>query len=103
MILSTIGQVSADTEIVETVGIIQYRTQEDMNAKGFIASLLPTSKKECPITSAYNYLKEACQRWGGNAVVGIQITTSTATFSNGTFLYTTYTGTAVKTRKITKE
>ncbi|HIW20697.1 MAG TPA: heavy metal-binding domain-containing protein [Candidatus Dorea intestinavium] len=50
------------------------------------------------MTSAYDYLTKTCNRWGGNAVVGIQVTTSIASFSNGTFLYTTYTGTAVKTR-----
>ena len=102
MFFSTVGEVSANTEIVETLGVIQYRTQEDLHEKkkGLIASLMPTEPEECPITTAYDYLERRCRRWGGNAVIGITITTTTASFSNGTFLYTTYIGTAVKIKEI---
>lgn len=100
MELATIGHLSADREIVETLGIVQYRTQESLNAKGLIERFIPTGNRDYTERDAFNYLEQSARRLGGNAVIGLQVSSTTATFSNGTFLYTTYIGTVVRAEKI---
>jgi uncharacterized protein YbjQ (UPF0145 family) len=89
LMLST-NQLPAGTEVKLIYSMIQLSSKIEISSKGLIRSLTEGSKNE---------YQEALEQFGrlapadANAIIGVQISTTTQQFTNGTFLFITYIGT----------
>ena len=72
---------------------IQITKLIEISNKGLIRSLMEKPSNE--YQEAIDALAAAAPK-EANAIIGVQVATSTHTFSNGTFLYLTYIGTPVQ-------
>ena len=76
--------------VKETFGMIQVTGTVEVSSKGMIRGMLQRNKNEYQevIDSFADSAPDEA-----NAILGVQIATSSQQFSNGTFLYVTYIGT----------
>lgn len=76
--------------VKETFGMIQVTGTVEVSNKGIIRGMLQRNKNEYQevIDSFVDSAPDEA-----NAILGVQIATSSQQFSNGTFLYVTYIGT----------
>ncbi|TMP72553.1 hypothetical protein [Pseudoalteromonas sp. S1608] len=76
--------------VKETFGIIQYTGTVEVSHKGLLRGMLERNKNE--YQDVIDAFVNSAPR-ESNAILGVQISTSSQQFSNGTFLYVTYIGT----------
>ena len=76
--------------VKETFGMIQVTGMVEVSNKGMIRGLLERKKNEYQDVID-SFVDSAPVE--ANAILGVQISTSSQQFSNGTFLYVTYMGT----------
>lgn len=74
----------------ETFGMIQVTGTVEVSNKGIIRGMLQRNKNEYQEVID-SFVESAPDE--ANAILGVQIATSSQQFSNGTFLYVTYIGT----------
>lgn len=89
-LLFTTDNLPEDIVVKEVFGLIQVTGTVEVSNKGMIRGLLQRNKNEYQevIDSFVNSAPSE-----SNAILGVQISTSAQSFSNGTFLYVTYIGT----------
>jgi regulator of nucleoside diphosphate kinase len=92
MLLLTTESLPIGLEIKEMFSMVQITKPVEISSKGVIRGLLEAKKNE--YQEALEMLAQVAPS-NANAIVGIKVTTSTQSFSNGTFLYITYIGTPV--------
>ncbi|MBH0077331.1 hypothetical protein I6F48_17555 [Pseudoalteromonas sp. SWYJ118] len=76
--------------VKETFGMIQVTGTVEVSNKGIIRGMLQRNKNEYQEVID-SFVDSAPAE--ANAILGVQIATSSQQFSNGTFLYVTYIGT----------
>jgi len=76
--------------VKETFGMIQVTGTVEVSNKGIIRGMLQRNKNE--YQEVINSFVDTAPH-EANAILGVQIATSSQQFSNGTFLYVTYIGT----------
>ncbi|NBC30227.1 MAG: hypothetical protein GVY29_09595 [Spirochaetes bacterium] len=91
-VLTTTEQPPAGSEIKQVFDMIQVTGSVEISKKGLIRQIKDRKR---------NYYQELLDGFAAiapeeaNAIIGARLATSVATFSNGTFLMMTYTGTPV--------
>lgn len=91
-VLTTTEQPPAGTEVKSVFSMVQVTGSIEISKKGLIQQIKDRKR---------NYYQELVDEFAAsapeeaNAIVGARLATSVATFSNGTFLMMTYTGTPV--------
>ncbi|MFY8325435.1 hypothetical protein [Pseudoalteromonas sp. ZZD1] len=76
--------------VKETFGMIQVTGTVEVSNKGIIRGMLQRNKNE--YQEVIDSFVDSAP-YEANAILGVQIATSSQQFSNGTFLYVTYIGT----------
>jgi len=91
-VLTTTQQFPAGTEVKSVFSMVQVTGSIEVSQKGLIRQIKDRKR---------NYYQELLDGFAAsapeeaNAIIGVQLATSIATFSNGTFLMMTYSGTPV--------
>lgn len=96
MLLLTTHTLPKNIEIEEIIGLVEITTPVKIGEKPSIFNAL--SSKGNDHQDAIENLKKAIRNNGGNAGIGVNLTTATGEFSNGTFLYLSYTATAIRVK-----
>ncbi len=76
--------------VKELFGMVQTTGIVEISKKGFIRGLIEGKKNE--YQKVINAFVNNCPN-EANAILGVQISTSSQQFNNGTFIYVTYIGT----------
>jgi uncharacterized protein YbjQ (UPF0145 family) len=92
MLLLTTQTLPEGLIVKEAFSLVLINQAIEVSSKGFIRGLL--EKKRNEYQEALDYLASQAPK-EANAIIGIQVSTSTQQFSNGTFLYLTAVGTPV--------
>jgi uncharacterized protein YbjQ (UPF0145 family) len=92
MLLLTTSSLPEGFVIKEAFTMVLINKAIEVSNKGIIRSLLEKNQNE--YQEALDFLASQAPK-EANAIIGIQISTSTHQFSNGTFLYLTAVGTPV--------
>ncbi len=89
-ILFSTDQMPVGMEVKQIYSMIQYTGTVELSNKGLIRGLLERNKNEYQeiMNSFINFAPDE-----SNAIIGVQISTSSQSFNNGSFLYITYIGT----------
>lgn len=93
MFFSTTETAAENIKIKNILGVVEYTSVIKISAQGLFDVIKGFNKKS-PELEAKNYLISEVHALGGNALIGLRVDTAIANFSNGTFLYKTYIGTA---------
>lgn len=93
MFFSTTETAAENIKIKKLLGVVEYTSVIKISAQGFF-DVIKGFNKNSPEVEAKKYLISEVHSLGGNALVGLRVDTSIANFSNGTFLYKNYIGTA---------
>lgn len=96
MLLLTTNTIPNDIEIEEICGLVQTTTQIKIGGK---SSLFSGFGKSATTQDAIDDLQSAIKAYGGNAAIGVSISTSIGAFDNGTFLYVAYLATAIRIKE----
>lgn len=91
--LSTMDTPPPGYEIEASMGLVEVTYPIEVSSKGLIRGLLERKRNEHQ--EAVNALERSIPT-GANAVMGIKATSAVQSFDQGTFLYLTYIGTAVR-------
>ncbi len=81
----------SEYRLITNLGVCSSCSTIQLNRKGLIQSLTERNRDEW--AEAYDKFIASAPR-GATIVFGVQVSTATAQFDNGTFLYLTITGTA---------
>ncbi len=92
MLLLTTDRLADGYEIEEMYSMVQITKMIEVSNKGMVRNFLERDRNE--YQEALNFLASSAPS-EANAIIGIQATSSTQQFSNGTFLYLTYIGTPI--------
>lgn len=88
--LFTTDKLPDNKTIKEIFSIVQYTGAVEVSNKGIIRGYLEKNRNE------YQEVMDAFINSApteANAIIGVQVSTTSQSFKNGTFLYLTYTGT----------
>lgn len=89
-ILYTTENLPEGTVVQQVFGMIQFTGAVEVSKKGMLRGFLERKRNEYQeVVDAF--VSAAPEE--ANAILGVQVSTSTQQFSNGTFMYITYTGT----------
>ena len=89
-ILLTSDNLPEGMSVKQVFGLTQVTGTVEVSKKGMIRGLLEKDKNEFQEVID-SFIKSAPAE--ANAIIGVQISTSSQQFTNGTFLYVTYIGT----------
>lgn len=88
--LFTTDNLPKDLVVKELFGLTQVTGTVEVSAKGMLRGLMERDKNEYQeVINAFTNSAPS----EANAILGVQISTSSQQFNNGTFLYITYVGT----------
>ncbi len=92
MLLLTTESLPEPCKIIEMYSMVQITKTVEVSNKGMLRGYLERDKNE--YQEALDLLASSAPS-EANAIIGIQATSSTQQFSNGTYLYLTYIGTPI--------
>lgn len=96
MFVSSIEVLPEEYKLKKVLGVVVETVNYEVTKKTLWRSMNGSSSAEAdPVGRGIRGLKEYAREMGANGVIGIKITTCTQGFSNGSYMYMTFTGTAV--------
>lgn len=97
MLLLTTPVLPEGLVIKEAFSMILVNKTVELSNKGFIRGFMERNRNE--YEEAIAFFKSQAPS-NANAIIGVQVSTSTQNFSNGTFLYMTIVGTPIIYREV---